>query len=49
MLGYKGAPRSTYKSVPRPTYEAADPAARTIVGEWFADELGNLTRIIEGA
>jgi hypothetical protein len=49
MLRYKGAPRSTYKSVPRPTYEAADPAARTIVGEWFADELGNLTRIIEGA
>jgi hypothetical protein len=49
MLRYKGPPGPTYKPAARPTYEAADPAARTIVGDWFTDELGNMTRIIEGA
>ena len=49
MLRYKRAPGPTYKSAPRPAYEAPDPTARTIVGDWFTDELGNRTRIIECA
>jgi hypothetical protein len=49
MLRYKGAPKPTYKSAPRPAYEEAIPATRTIVGDWFTDELGNMTRLIEGA
>jgi hypothetical protein len=48
MLRYKGAARP-YKSGLRPVHQAAMPAARMIVGDWFTDELGNLTRIIEGA
>jgi hypothetical protein len=47
MLRYKGAARP-YKPATRPASEAPIPAARTIVGDWFIDELGNRTRIIEG-
>ena len=45
MLRYKGPARTGS----RPAYEAAMPATRMIVGDWFTDELGNRTRIIEGA
>jgi hypothetical protein len=47
MLRYKG-PAKTYKQASGPAFEVAIPAARTIVGDWFTDELGNRTRIIEG-
>jgi hypothetical protein len=33
----------------RPTYEAPTAATRTIAGAWFTGELGNQTRVIEGA
>jgi hypothetical protein len=46
MLRYKG-PARPYKPESRPAYEAAIPATRTIVGDWFTDELGNRTRIIK--
>jgi hypothetical protein len=48
MLRYKG-PTRPYKPGSRPIYEVAIPATRTIVGDWFTDELGNRTCIIEGA
>jgi hypothetical protein len=48
MLRHKGAARPN-RSRSRPAHQAAMPAARTIVGDWFTDELGNLTRIIAGA
>jgi hypothetical protein len=49
MLRHKG-PASPYKpDSKRPTYQAPIGATRTIVGDWFTDELGNLTRIIAGA
>jgi hypothetical protein len=47
-LRYKG-PARPYRTDARPTYEAPTAATRTIVGDWFTDELGNLTRIIAGA
>jgi hypothetical protein len=47
-LRYKG-PVRPYRPDTRPTYEAPTAATRTIVGDWFTDELGNLTRIIAGA
>jgi hypothetical protein len=45
---YKG-PASPYKPDSRPTYQAPTAATRTIVGDWFTDDLGHLTRVIRGA